>query len=117
MKGPIPEADAKIIKRPKKTSTKTIGNSHHSFRAHKKPNNSRTTKKLDPILRKKFLIVSPSLSNDKSIHIKCVDIALAKCIKGIERCRDYWLAPEIKACIEQYRNACSFSKQFNSAVI
>jgi hypothetical protein len=64
MKGPIPEADAKMSNRPKTSSKVTIGMSHQRLRAHKKESNSPTTPKLDDIERKNtFMFYS---TNNKS---------------------------------------------------
>ena len=54
----MPEAEAKMINNPKTKSTTTIGISHQSLRCHKNDNSSLTTPKLEPMLRKKFFILS-----------------------------------------------------------
>lgn len=59
MNGPIPEAEAKIIRSPKISNNVTIGSSHHSLRFQKKANSSPTTPKFDAMLRKKLLITPP----------------------------------------------------------
>jgi hypothetical protein len=58
MKGPIPEAEAKMISNPKTIRTTIIGISHQSLRCHKNDNNSLTTPKLEVMLRMKFFILT-----------------------------------------------------------
>src|SRR5690554_7419749 len=58
MKGPTPEAEAKIKSNPKSKRIATMGISHQSLRCHRNRNNSPTTPKLDDILRMKFFIVT-----------------------------------------------------------
>ena len=51
MKGPIPEAEAKITSIANSMSTVIIGISHHSFRSHKNAISSPTTVKFEAIIR------------------------------------------------------------------
>ena len=58
MNGPMPEADAKMSNNPKTSRTTTIGISHQSLRCHINDNSSLTTPKLEPMLRKKFFMLT-----------------------------------------------------------
>lgn len=60
MKGAMPEALAKINRRPKSKSIDTIGINHQRLRAQRKVIISPSTPKLVTMLRKKFLMVSIS---------------------------------------------------------
>ena len=102
MKGPMPEADAKITSMANSIRTAIIGISHHSFRSHRNTINSPTTVKFDVILRKNAFMDSSLyfrysgdattansgsqpkpellLPYDEPVYVQGVDVAFAECV-------------------------------------
>lgn len=59
MRGPIPDADPKIINNPNNKRSVTIGINHHNLRSHKKKISSLAIPRLFFILRKNAFMFYP----------------------------------------------------------